>query len=59
MATCRLIPDTETILKAEDIDFAVAFARIECHYFMNQIFVEDCHILNNINLLKHIPTTIV
>ena len=45
--------------KAEDLDFAVAFARIECHYFINEIFVEDSYILNNTRAIEHIPTVIV
>ena len=45
--------------KAEDLDFAVAFARIECHYFINAIFVEEAHILNRVERLKGIDTVIV
>ena len=59
MATSRLIPDAEYLEKAEDLDFAVAFARIECHYFINAIFVEEAHILNNVDKIQHIPTYIV
>ena len=59
MATSRLFPDPEYLDKAEDLDFAVAFARIECHYFINAIFVEEAYILKNIELVSHIPTVIV
>ena len=59
MATSRLFPDPEYLEKAEDLDFAVAFARIECHYFINGIFVEDSYILNNTEPIKDIPATIV
>ncbi len=59
MATSRLLPDDEYLEKADDLDFAVAFARIECHYFINGIFVEDGHILNNAAKISNIPTTIV
>ena len=59
MATSRLFPDPEYLDKAEDLDFAVAFARIECHYFINGIFVEDSYILNNTRAIEHIPTVIV
>ena len=59
MATSRLFPDPEYLDKAEDLDFAVAFARIECHYFINAIFVEEAYILNNAAKIQHIPTTIV
>ena len=39
--------------------FSDAFARIECHYFINNIFLEDNFILNNIKLIKSLPTTII
>ena len=45
--------------QAEDLDFAVAFARIECHYFINAIFVEEAHILKHVASIQHIPTVIV
>jgi len=59
MATSRLFPDSEYLDKAEDLDFAVAFARIESHYFINGIFLEDGHILHNCDKIQHIPATIV
>jgi proline iminopeptidase len=59
MATSRLFPDPEYLEKAEDLDFAVAFARIECHYFINAIFVEEAHILNHVDRIQHLPTVIV
>jgi proline iminopeptidase len=46
--------------KFNEIDFAVAFARIECHYFKNGgFFPEDGWILNNIHQIRHIPGWIV
>ena len=59
MATSRLFPDASYLEKAEDLDFAVAFARIECHYFINAIFLEEAHILNHVGPIQHIPTSIV
>ena len=59
MATSRLFPDASYLEKAEDLDFAVAFARIECHYFINGIFLEEAHILNHVDTIQHIPTNIV
>lgn len=59
MATSRLFPDPSYLDKAEDLDFAVAFARIECHYFINAIFVEEAYILNRAERLANIPTVIV
>jgi proline iminopeptidase len=59
MATSRLFPDDSYLEKAEDLDFAVAFARIECHYFINAIFLEEAHILNHVDSIQHIPMHIV
>merc|ERR1712222_250127 len=47
MGTSKLIPDSAYIDKADNLDFAAAFSRIECHYFVNGIFVEEAHILKN------------
>jgi proline iminopeptidase len=41
-------------------DFAVAFARIECHYFINRGFFEpDDQLLRNVGRIRHIPGAIV
>jgi proline iminopeptidase len=46
--------------KFNEVDFAVAFARIECHYFVNGgFFAQDGWILNNIDRIKDIPGWIV
>jgi len=59
MSTSKLIPDLKYIEAAEDSDFAEAFARIECHYFINSIFLEENQILRDVDLIKDIPTWIV
>ena len=59
MATSRLFPDASYLEKAEDLDFAVAFARIECHYFINGIFLDEAHILNHVDAIQHLPMHIV
>lgn len=42
-----------------DPEFAVAFARIECWYFMNGgFFPEDDWLIQNIHRVRHIPTWI-
>ncbi len=38
---------------------ALALAKLECYYFMNQCFLEDDQILNNANKLRDIPGIIV
>jgi proline iminopeptidase len=46
--------------KFNEIDFAIAFARIECHFFANHgFFPEEGWILNNAAKLKDIPGWIV
>lgn len=40
--------------------FAEAFARIECHYFINKGFLEDENqLLKNVDKIRHIPAIIV
>lgn len=59
-ATSRLLVDTSAIEEFEDPDFALSFARIECHYFINNAFFEtDNWILENCHRIQHIPTWIV
>jgi proline iminopeptidase len=46
--------------KFDEIDFAVAFARIECHYFANGgFFPNDGWIIDNVDKIRHIPAWIV
>lgn len=46
--------------KFNEEDFAIAFARIESHFFVNRgFFPEDNWILNNIETIRHIPAWIV
>ena len=59
MGTSKLIPDEDLMAKADNLDFAAAFSRIECHYFINNIFFEDNFILKNVDKLKDIPIDIV
>lgn len=59
--TSNLIANVDEAMKRFGGDqFALAFARIECHYFMNNCFLEgENFILDNAHKLKGIPTTIV
>jgi len=38
---------------------ALAMARIECHYFKHESFIESNQILNNCHFIETIPTTII
>lgn len=61
MTTSRLIVDPKNLARANENDeFALAFARIENHYFQNKIFLdEDDYILNRADKLAEIPGVIV
>jgi proline iminopeptidase len=59
-STSKLVPDTGLIDHFSEDKFAVAFARIECHYFMNRGFFEqDDQLLKNVDRIRHIPGVIV
>ena len=46
--------------KFDEIDFAIAFARIECHFFSHDGFMgEDGWLLKNVGAIRHIPGWIV
>ncbi len=59
LSTSFLIPKEILIKKAANDHFSDSFARIECHYFINNIFLEENYILNNITKIKNIPLSIV
>lgn len=59
-STSKLIPDDQMIEHYGEDNFAEAFARIECHYFVNKgFFPEDNFLLNNVHKIRHIPAVIV
>ena len=58
--TLSLIPDMERVRYFGADHYALAFARIECHYFMNHgFFARDDHLLANVDRVRHIPGVIV
>lgn len=59
-ATSKLIPDQELVEAFEEEEFALAFARIECHYFIHDSFFSSKNfLLENIAKIRHIPGYIV
>ncbi|MFT5354753.1 MAG: proline iminopeptidase [Polyangiales bacterium] len=58
-STSRLIPDPEMVARTAEPVFAAAFARIECHYFMNKGFMDENQLLRDIDKIRHIPCVIV
>jgi proline iminopeptidase len=58
--TAKLIVDHAAIDEFEDPQFALQFARIECHYFINNAFFKsDNWLIENVDKIKHIPCVIV
>jgi proline iminopeptidase len=59
-STSKLYFDYEMIEKFADPEFALAFARIECHYFMNNAFFPtDNYLIENVGKIRHVPATLV
>jgi proline iminopeptidase len=59
-ATSKLLPDAAFTSHFEEDEFALAFARIEAHYFTNKgFFASDDQLLRNASRIRHIPGVIV
>ena len=59
-STSKLIPSKASKLRFGQAEFAEAFARIECHYFVNKGFFErENLLLENIDRILHLPGVIV
>jgi len=59
-ATSTLIQKNELIEEFSDSKFALAFALIENHYFINKgWFEEENQLINNIDIIRSIPSVIV
>lgn len=59
-STSKLIPSALSKERFGTAEFAEAFARIECHYFVNKGFFErENQLLENIDRIRHLPGVIV
>jgi proline iminopeptidase len=59
-STSKLFPDQDLIQEFADPQRALALARIECHYFINNVFFEKHnHLIENVGKIRHIPAVIV
>jgi len=59
-ATSYLHVNTEYVARAGEDRFALAFARIECHYFVNKgFFTRENQLLEDIGSVRHVPTVVV
>ncbi|MEC4986456.1 MAG: prolyl aminopeptidase [Oscillatoria sp. PMC 1068.18] len=59
-STSKLLQAKEILEKFGESKFADAFARIECHYFVNGGFLKtENQLIENIDRIRHIPAVIV
>ena len=59
-STLSLHQDPERVKLFGADTYAIAFARIECHYFINRGFFEhDDQLLRGVEVIRHIPCVIV
>lgn len=59
-STSCLHPDPELVRKMGGDVFALAFARIECHYFVNKGFFDrENQLIEDVGRIRHIPAVIV
>lgn len=59
-STSKLFPSKDLISRFAGDHFADAFARIECHYFINRGFLHsDNQLIENVGRIRHIPAVII
>jgi proline iminopeptidase len=59
-STISLWPDPNRHADIDSDQFSLAFARIECHYFVNGGFFDsDDQIIQNLHKIKHIPAVLI
>jgi proline iminopeptidase len=58
-ACSTLLPQPDTVAKFDTDAAALAIARIEAHYFVNQAFLAPGQLLAGVARIRHLPCTIV
>lgn len=58
-ACSSLIPNYETITTDEQKAFALSIARIECHYFREEMIAPDDSLLKKVDRFRNVPAVIV
>lgn len=57
--TSTLLPNADIADAFGEPEMALALARIECHYFVNNGFMENNQLINNVDKIRNIPAVIV
>ncbi|AFJ44128.1 prolyl aminopeptidase [Francisella orientalis] len=58
-STSKLFIDKKSMDRYAEDKFSLAFARIECHYFKNKLFIQEAQLLEEAYKIKDIPGVIV
>jgi proline iminopeptidase len=59
-STSALLPNRALIEKTAGDEFAIAFARIECHYFVNAAWIDgERDLLRNVPKIRSVPAVLV
>lgn len=58
-ACSTLLPNEALISSFESDAVALSLARIEAHYFLNNIFLPENSLLSNLHKIRHLPAVIV
>jgi len=58
-STSTLLPNTDIAGAFGEPEMALALARIECHYFVNNGFMADNQLINEVDRIRNIPAVIV
>ena len=54
-----LAPSDETVIQQSSADEALAISRIEAHFMINNMFLEEAELLIKIDKIKHLPGYII
>lgn len=58
-ACSTLLPSPETVAAFGEDSMAVGLARIEAHYFVNNVFLEPGALLTGVDRIRHLPGIVV
>jgi proline iminopeptidase len=56
---CTLLPSPETVESFAQDTVALGIARLEAHYFINNIFLPENSLLDNVDRIRQLPAVIV
>ena len=57
--TLTLLPSAELEEQHDEVEYALAFSRIENHYFVHAGWLEEGQLIRDVERIRHIPTVIV